>query len=59
MMMVAHNGKFTGPIATGAARKQENAVIQLPTVSGTIQGIYLSFASEKRKLYSGDVYFGL
>lgn len=59
MMMVAHDGNFTGPIATGAVRKQQTAVIQLPVVSGTIQGIYLSFASEKSKLYSGDQWFQL
>jgi len=57
MMMIAHDGNFMGPIATGATRKQESALIQLPALSGTVQGIYLSFASEKRKLYSGDVYF--
>jgi len=58
-MMVAHDGKFTGPIATGAIRKQQTAVIQLRAGIGTVQGIYLSFASEKRKLYSGDQYFSI
>jgi len=46
-------------IATGAFRKQETAVIQLPAGIGTIQGIYLSFASKERELYSGDQYFGI
>jgi hypothetical protein len=59
MMMVGHDGEFTGPLATGALREQEAAVIQLPAVSGTVQGIYLFFASEERKMYSGDVYFGM
>jgi len=59
MMMVSNDGKFIGPVATGAIRKQETAVIQLPTVTGTIQGIYLFFGSEKRKLYSPDMYFGI
>jgi len=59
MMMVSNDGKFTGPIATGAIRRQESAVIQLPTVTGTIQGIYLFFGSDKRKLYSPDIYFGI
>ncbi len=59
MMMVSHDGKFIGPIATGAVRRQQSAVITLPTVSGTIEAIWLFFASEKRKLYSPDQYFGL
>jgi len=59
MMMVSNDGNFLGPVKTGAIRKQELAVIQLPAVTGTIQGIYLFFGSEKRKLYSGDIYFGI
>ena len=59
MMMVAHEGKFKGPIATGAVRRQETAVIQLPSDIGTVQGIYLFFASGERNLYSEDLYFGL
>jgi hypothetical protein len=59
MMMVSNDGKFIGPIATGAIRRQETAVVQLPAVTGTIQGIYLFFGSEKRKLYSPDIYFGI
>jgi hypothetical protein len=59
MMMAGHDGEFAGPIATGALREQESAVIQLPTLSGTVQGIYLFFASEKRKMYSMDQYFGI
>lgn len=59
MMMVSNDGIFIGPIATGAIRRQETAVIQLPTVTGSIQGIYLFFESEKRKLYSQDQYFAL
>jgi hypothetical protein len=57
MMVIAHEGKFTAPIATGAFRKQETAVIQLPAGLGTIQGIYLSFASKERELYSADEWF--
>ena len=59
MMMVSNDGKFLGPLKTGAIRKQESAVIQLPAVTGAIQGIYLFFGSEKRKLYSPDIYFGI
>jgi hypothetical protein len=57
MMMVSNEDQFTGPIKTGALRKQESAVIQLPAEIGTINGIYLFFGSEKRKLYSPDMYF--
>jgi hypothetical protein len=59
IMMVAWEGKFTNPIPTGAIRKEESAVIQLPAGIGTIQGIYLFFASNARKLYSPDQYFGI
>ncbi len=59
MMMVSNDDKFTGPIKTGALRKQELAVIQLPTGIGTINAIYLFFGSEKRKLYSPDMWFGM
>jgi hypothetical protein len=59
MMMVSSDGKFIGPVATGAIRRQESVVIQLPAVTGTIQGIYLFFGSDKRNLYSGDIYFGI
>jgi len=59
MIMVPNDEKFTGPIKTGALRKQESAVIQLPVVTGTINGIYLFFGSDKRKLYSPDIYFGI
>jgi hypothetical protein len=57
--LISNNDQFTGPIKTGAIRKQETAVIQLPTVTGTIKGINQFFGSEKRKLYSADMYFGI
>jgi hypothetical protein len=59
MKMISNDDQFTGPIKTGALRKQETAVVQLPAVTGTIHGIYLFFGSEKRKLYSPDMYFGI
>ena len=59
MMMISNDDKFTVPIKTGALRKQESAVIQLPSGIGTVNGIYLFFGSEKRKLYSPDMYFGI
>lgn len=48
MMMVGHDGEFAGPMATGALRKQESAVIQLPSVTGTVHGIYL-FLLQRRE----------
>jgi len=57
MMMIGHDLEFTGPVATGAKRNQESAEIQIPAVTGTIHGVYLFFASERRKMYSGDQYF--
>ena len=59
MMIIINEGKFTAPIATGAIRKQQTAVVQLPTGFEKAQGIYLSFASAERMLYSPDQYFGL
>jgi len=59
MMVIAHEGKYTAPIATGAVRKQEKVVIQVPTGTGSVKGIYLSFAAKERMLYSPDQYFGL
>ena len=59
MMMASYDGNFTGPLDTGAVRKQESALIDLPPVSGTIDSIWLFFASEDRKLYSPDQYFRL
>jgi hypothetical protein len=59
MMMISNDGKFIGPVKTGASLKQESAVVQLPAGIGTINGIYLFFGSEKRKLYSPDMYFGI
>ncbi len=58
-MVIAREGKFTAPISTGAIRKQQTAVIQLPAGTGAIQGIYLSFASRERGLYSADQWFGI
>jgi hypothetical protein len=44
-------------IPTGAIRRQGSAVIQLP--SADVQSVWLWFASEKRKLWSGNQYFGI
>ncbi len=57
IMMVSSDGNYTGPYATRAIREQEFALITLPNVGGTIDAIWLFFASERRKLYSPDQYF--
>ena len=59
LVMIAHDGKFAGPIETGCIRKTESAVIQIPVGTGTVQGIYLFFASKERMFYSTDQYFKL
>lgn len=52
MVIFAQDGKFTNPLSTGVKRKQKKAVVQAP--QGTIQGMYLFFASADGKLYSVD-----
>jgi len=59
MMVIDFEGKIWGPILTGALRKQESAVIQLPAGLETVKGIYLFFGNEERELYSVDEYFGI
>lgn len=57
MMMAAHGEEFIGPIATGAFRKQDSALIDLAALPDATERIYLFFASEKRKMYSPDQFF--
>ncbi len=60
LMMVAVRGsRIFAPVATGALRRQQSAVAQLPAGTGEIKGIYLYFGSDKRRLYSVDQWFGL
>ena len=56
-MIVYQDGNFTGPVATGAFRKEQTALIRLPSGMGTPREVYLFFASDKRKMYSPDQYF--
>ena len=58
MMMIANDGVFTGPLSTGFLRKAGTALIQSEALA-TAQAVYLSFASDKRKMYSADQYFQL
>ena len=59
IIIVSNDWKFIGPVSTSAIRRQESDVIQFPLLTGSIQGIYLYFGSDKRKLYSPDIYFGI
>ena len=59
VVVFAQDGKFSHPVSTGALRNQESAVIPFPESAGIVQGMYLSFASVERKLYSVDQYFGV
>jgi hypothetical protein len=56
LMMISQEGKFIGPVKTGFTREMQSALIQLPDEA--IQGIYLFFGNEKRKIYSVDQWFG-
>ena len=57
LAMVARDGKFSHPIATGARRADQSATISLPHEEGNVQGIYLSFASSDKASRSIDQFF--
>jgi hypothetical protein len=50
---------FSKQLNTGVQRKTGSAALQLPAGFENSQGVYLSFANEKRGMYSGDQYFEL
>jgi hypothetical protein len=54
MVVFAQDGKFSHPMATGAYRSQEMAMVQVPEGTRNLKGIYFYFASPKRELYSVD-----
>lgn len=56
-VMVVRDGKFSHPISTGAKRGDQSASIELPVGEGTVQGIYLSFASGDKSSCSMDQFF--
>ncbi len=58
-MISAADLTFAGPVPTGAIRKQEPAVIQLPENPDPVNGVSLYFKSKERKLCSTNQYFGL
>jgi len=57
LMIISSEGKYTSPIITGAIRKQESAIIDLPAGLQKIEGVYLFFGDEERELYSEDEWF--
>jgi hypothetical protein len=57
MMVCAYPGRFTDPIATGAQRRQEGALIDLPADYQNVTGIWLFFVASKKESYSPDQYF--
>jgi len=59
MMVCAYPDRFTQPIATGALRKSETSLIDLPGNPENITGIWLFFRAYKKDSYSPDQCFGL
>lgn len=59
VMQVVKDEKFSYRISTGVQRKTGSAVLQLPLGLENSQGVYLSFANEKKEMYSADQYFEL
>lgn len=57
MVMVVRDGKFSHLLSTGSKRGDQSASIELPGGEGTVQGIYLSFASGDKSSYSMDQFF--
>ena len=57
LVMVVRDGKFSRLLSTGAKRDDQLASIELPGAEGTVQGIYLSFASGDKSSYSMDQFF--
>ena len=57
LVMVVRDGKFSHLLTTGSKRDDQSASIQLPGGEGTVQGIYLSFASGDKSSYSMDQFF--
>ena len=59
VVMTSKDGYYSGPVSTGVWRRAGSATIQLSPELETAQAVYLSFASEKRGMYSEDRYFGI
>ncbi len=59
VMQVVKDESFSYRINTVVQRKTGSAVLQLPPEFENSPCVYLSFANEKREMYSADQYFGL
>ncbi len=59
LMMVAHDGEFSGPYPTGLLRQQQQGTIVLPQQSQPASGIYLFFGAPDREAFSPDRYLEL
>ncbi|HEY3372731.1 MAG TPA: DUF6266 family protein [Prolixibacteraceae bacterium] len=57
LVMVVRDGNFSHLFSTGAKRDDQSASFELPVGEGTVQGIYLSFASGDKSSYSLDQFF--
>ncbi len=47
MMMISNDDKFTGPVKTGALRKQETQWCSFHSEIGTVNGVILFFGSDQ------------
>lgn len=54
LVVFAHDGKFSDPMATGVKRSQKSALVQVPEKAAKLQGLYLFFAAADREFYSVD-----
>ena len=59
MLLAAKNGNYSALQNTGVDRRTGTAVLNLPEGMESAQAVYLSFGSERRGLYSEDMYFGI
>ena len=59
MMMLSKEGQYSGSFNTGIWRRAGSAVVQLPVGLETAEAAWLSFASDRRGMYSQDAYFEL
>lgn len=59
MLLAAKEGSYSALLNTGTERRAGSAIIDLPLGMETAEAVYLSFGSEKRGLYSEDVWFGI
>ena len=58
LLYVAAAGEvFKGPFETGYKRQMGGCLIALPSEAGTVDAVYLFFASGDRHRYSPDRYF--